>query len=247
MRLKLTLFALLCLTQILFAKDLWLKAKADIASPFVRLSAFVTDEASAEKLNKVFLGRVSAGKEREITLEYISERLASNGFLALVPKVIGGLDHITVRYDKSLAREQKKKAKAKALAQNSHEKKVYKYLTLTERLKSGEPVTNNIVVLKAYDMPNDKGVKKLQDVKGMHLKRSLRAGTLLESGHLYLPPTISRGDAVKISIEQPSMTITAIGTAMEDGFVGDTIKVRRKRETLMCQISGKNTVMVSSL
>ena len=69
----------------------------------------------------------------------------------------------------------------------------------------------------------------LDQVAGMQLRRSLRAGTILSTDLLEASIVINRGDQVKIRIIKPGIRIESEGSAMEEGRVGERIRVRNDR------------------
>lgn len=65
----------------------------------------------------------------------------------------------------------------------------------------------------------------LDSISGMRSKRSIRAGTILTTGMLEPIPVISRGDLIPIFVEFGSVIVKAQGKALEDGRIGESIKV----------------------
>jgi len=96
---------------------------------------------------------------------------------------------------------------------------------------------NNIAAFKAIEKTQVKLAKKkikgpvnniltnIDSASGMRCKRLIRAGAILTKDMLEPIPTISRGDVIPIFVEFGSVIVKARGKALEDGRVGDNIKV----------------------
>lgn len=63
-------------------------------------------------------------------------------------------------------------------------------------------------------------------IEGMALRRTVRAGTVLRVSDLARPVMVGRGDLVTVSVRRPGMELTATGRALKDGAMGDVIQVR---------------------
>lgn len=76
--------------------------------------------------------------------------------------------------------------------------------------------------------------------------------TLIPEGAILLQwmvkeqPVVSRGDALKIVIRSEGLLVEARGEALEDGQIGDIIKVRRKgvKQSIAAEITGPGQVEV---
>lgn len=66
----------------------------------------------------------------------------------------------------------------------------------------------------------------LDAVRGMALKRPLRAGEVLRTSHLLAPNVVKRGDNVVVEARNSGISVVVSGTALAAGQVGDQIKVR---------------------
>ncbi|WP_286236871.1 flagellar basal body P-ring formation chaperone FlgA [Neptuniibacter halophilus] len=67
------------------------------------------------------------------------------------------------------------------------------------------------------------------DIKGWTTKRSIPAGSVITASMLKAPLAISQGNAVIIEAKRNSVTIRASGTALEDGEVGEQIRIQNDR------------------
>ncbi|WP_297003988.1 flagellar basal body P-ring formation chaperone FlgA [Thalassolituus sp. UBA6592] len=66
-------------------------------------------------------------------------------------------------------------------------------------------------------------------LRGLQVKRSLRAGTVLSPDMLDEPLIIGRGDEVDIRVNRPGISVTMKGTAMGRAREGETLRVKNNR------------------
>ncbi|MDE2182226.1 MAG: flagellar basal body P-ring formation protein FlgA [Alphaproteobacteria bacterium] len=69
-------------------------------------------------------------------------------------------------------------------------------------------------------------VVSMSDVIGMQTRRVLRAGESLRLDDVRRPILVTRGSTVTMTFEAPGITLTAMGRAMNEGGLGDTITVQ---------------------
>lgn len=84
------------------------------------------------------------------------------------------------------------------------------------------------------------------DLTGMWAVKSIKKGQILTSGLVEKIPPILNGQGVSIQYKSGLLEITARGTAMEDGYVGDEIRVRNgeSRKTIVCTVIDDETVQL---
>lgn len=95
----------------------------------------------------------------------------------------------------------------------------------------GQPLSAEDISLIRHDLSN-LGRDFYSDpelVIGQQLKRNVRTGTILTSALLEAPQLIGRGDLVSILIKRPTLTLETQGTALENGKLGDTIRIRNNQ------------------
>ena len=68
-------------------------------------------------------------------------------------------------------------------------------------------------------------VTSKQDLVGMALRRPLRANSMVRHSDLQRPVAIKRGSLVTMVVATDRITLTAQGQALEDGGIGDRIRV----------------------
>lgn len=72
-------------------------------------------------------------------------------------------------------------------------------------------------------------VDSLSDVVGMELKRPLQAGSVVKRSDLRMPDLVRKGDAVEVHYKDRFVTVSATGTALSDGHMGQRIKIKNER------------------
>ena len=86
-----------------------------------------------------------------------------------------------------------------------------------------------------------------QLIVGQAARRPLAEGRPIRAGDLEPPLLVRRKSIVTIILETPSMTLTAQGRALEDGALGDPVRVEntQSRRTIEATVDGPNTVRVT--
>ena len=69
-------------------------------------------------------------------------------------------------------------------------------------------------------------VTAFDTVKGMEARRMLRAGETLRADDVRRPIVVSKGQAVTMTVEAPGVQLTAMGRAMSEGGIGDTVTIQ---------------------
>ncbi|WP_415902029.1 flagellar basal body P-ring formation chaperone FlgA [Neptuniibacter sp. QD29_5] len=70
---------------------------------------------------------------------------------------------------------------------------------------------------------------RTEEIIGWTTKRSIAAGTIFTASMLKPPLAVSRGNSVIIEAKRSGVSIRAAGTALEDGSIGQQIKVKNDR------------------
>lgn len=89
-------------------------------------------------------------------------------------------------------------------------------------------------------------VTDIDQIIGMAPRQSMRAGQTVQLNQLQRPVAVARGALVTMVLRQDSMRLTAQGRAIDQGSVGDVIRVANTRSnmTLSARIEGENLVSV---
>ncbi|HET7084232.1 MAG TPA: flagellar basal body P-ring formation chaperone FlgA [Rhizomicrobium sp.] len=67
---------------------------------------------------------------------------------------------------------------------------------------------------------------KIEEVKGMQARRMLSSGQPFRGEDLRRPIVISKGETVTMQFMVPGVELTAMGRAMSEGGVGDTVTIQ---------------------
>jgi flagella basal body P-ring formation protein FlgA len=69
-------------------------------------------------------------------------------------------------------------------------------------------------------------ITSMDAVTGMEARRVLHAGETLSAGDLRRPIVVSKGQTVTMMFDAPGVELTAMGRAMSEGGIGDTVTVQ---------------------
>src|SRR5579864_9516265 len=67
---------------------------------------------------------------------------------------------------------------------------------------------------------------RVEEVKGMQARRTLSAGQPFRGDDVRRPIVITRGQTVTMEFDAPGVQLTAMGRAMSEGGIGDTVTVQ---------------------
>jgi|GEM_PF-5408761 len=112
-------------------------------------------------------------------------------------------------------------------------------------LKKGHRVAAEDLTLKLETLRLKGAVYQyIDDVVGSRLRRSVRTDQILTRRHLELDHTVTKGHHVTISYQSSSFSLETMGVALEDGMVGDRIKVMNSESgrELSVTVTGENSV-----
>ncbi|AYG65201.1 MULTISPECIES: flagellar basal body P-ring formation chaperone FlgA [unclassified Rhizobium] len=98
----------------------------------------------------------------------------------------------------------------------------------TETIYPGDIIGSGQLEEVEVTNPNLSGdyAKRLRDVTGLVSKRTLLPGRTISISALRQPYAVTRGSNVRLVMSMGSMTITAAGTPLDDGAVGDSVRAR---------------------
>ncbi len=87
-------------------------------------------------------------------------------------------------------------------------------------------------------------VSAMEDALGKATSRSLRSGQVLSANHLTLPDAVRKGERVAIESASGRVQINTWGIALENGKVGDQIRVQNERSKRVIHpwVTGSGTV-----
>lgn len=126
--------------------------------------------------------------------------------------------------------------------------KIFKdVVVITSDKKRGETITDDDIEISRVDVSELKDYYvDISMLDGVQTNRIIRAGTVIGSRHIKTVPVISRGDRVRIMAQIGAVTVTAEGTARQDGGKGDEIRIYNEmtRTTLKCRVLEAKTVTI---
>ena len=67
---------------------------------------------------------------------------------------------------------------------------------------------------------------RVEEVKGMQARRTLSAGQPFRGDDVRRPIVITKGQTVTMEFDAPGVQLTAMGRAMSEGGIGDTVTVQ---------------------
>ena len=85
---------------------------------------------------------------------------------------------------------------------------------------------------------------RMDEIKGMQARRVLGAGQPFRGDHVRRPIVIIKGQTVTMQFAAPGVELTAMGRAMSEGGVGDTVTVQNPASYRMiaATVTGPGTV-----
>lgn len=100
-------------------------------------------------------------------------------------------------------------------------------VSVNKPLRQGETITNSDVYYKLFKTKNGiGGFSDVKDVVGRTLRKSISSGHLLNPEHLAKRWLVYAGDVIKLSLQVGPIRITSNGQLLENGQLGDIVKVR---------------------
>ena len=101
-------------------------------------------------------------------------------------------------------------------------------LTATRGMLRGEELTAEMVELDERDVTRgrDGFFTDIAELDGLRTRRRVRPGDLLTQKHTERIPVVLRGGEITMVVETENLRISALGTALQDGGIGDRIRVR---------------------
>ncbi len=87
-----------------------------------------------------------------------------------------------------------------------------------------------------------------EQLVGMSAKRPLRSGIPLRASDVAVPKVVTKGEIVTMAFEAPGMSLSVRGKSLDDGLLGDTIRVlnTQTNRTVEATVAAPGYVLVSS-
>lgn len=117
-------------------------------------------------------------------------------------------------------------------------------------LTAGQVITENDVMLKSVredSLRATEVVAKIEDLIGKEVKRGIRAGTTVTPDDVRTQVMVAKGKFVTIGFTRGGIMLSAQGKALENGGLGDTVRVQNMQSKSVVQgiVTGPETVTVS--
>ena len=129
--------------------------------------------------------------------------------------------------------------------------KVHKLVSvpvLAEDKKRGEVIREDDILrrdVRASEI-RDHVITDEDDLVGMAAKRQIKAATVVHSSQIRRPVIVTKGSIVTMGLSAGVMALTAQGKALDEGSIGDIIRVIniRSNKVIEAKVSGPNRVDV---
>ena len=119
----------------------------------------------------------------------------------------------------------------------------------SHRLKRGEVIEEDDMewMLVRAESVSRNTLSDPNEIVGMSARRSLAPHMPLSSNEIEKPTIVAKGSLVTITLRTPSMLITAKGKAMDNGVMGETIRVQNTKSRLIIDatVNGPDAVVVA--
>ena len=92
-------------------------------------------------------------------------------------------------------------------------------------------------------------VTSMNDLDGMEARRVLRAGEPIRPDDVRKPIIVTKGSTVTMSFAEPGITLTAVGKAMTEGGMGETVTVLNpvSYRQISCTVTGAGQVRAGDI
>jgi flagella basal body P-ring formation protein FlgA len=89
-------------------------------------------------------------------------------------------------------------------------------------------------------------VVDLKSLVGMEVKRTLREGSIIRKNAIAAPLLVRKKELITLTVQTNQMRLTAQGQAMDDGAIGDVIRVMNltSKKVISAVVSGKQSANV---
>jgi flagellar basal body P-ring formation protein FlgA len=82
------------------------------------------------------------------------------------------------------------------------------------------------------------------EIVGRKARQAIAAQDILYAGMLEKEKALKRGDPVKVALGEGEWEVILMGVAEQDGFIGDTVKVRnpRSQQVIVATVTARGEV-----
>lgn len=117
----------------------------------------------------------------------------------------------------------------------------------TKNIKRGQILSPDNTVLTVKNITQHKNpCFSLRKILGKRIKHTIRAGNVIQTEDVEIPPLVLKGQLVKIIFQQGPLYITASGIARMSGKLNDIIRVQnaKSRKLIFCRVTAPGIVEV---
>src|SRR5690606_27520551 len=138
--------------------------------------------------------------------------------------------------------------RSEALKVSGRAQEVESIPVLKNRVAAGETITRSDVEWIQVPAGRYGGgyVDQISDLVGQSPRRALNAGTPVRAGDVGRPEAVAKNVLVTMVAQNPGITITTTGRALESGSIGDVVQVMnlQSKKIVQATIIGSNQVQV---
>lgn len=122
--------------------------------------------------------------------------------------------------------------------------------TARRDLSVGQIITESDIFMK--NMPQDGRRRQtpalIEDLIGKEVKRSTRAGQILSEDDVRTKVMVAKGKLITLNFSKGGIMLTTQGKALENGGLGDTVRVMNTQSKAVVQgtVTGPETVLITS-
>ena len=121
---------------------------------------------------------------------------------------------------------------------------------LNRRFAAGEIIRKDDIdwVTMRAEQAGRQAIAEPERLIGQEIRRVVPAGQTLRASDLRTPLAVTKNAVVTMMLQTPRMQLTSKGKAMEDGSVGDTVRIMNTQSKTVIEgvVTSMNTVQVTS-
>lgn len=122
--------------------------------------------------------------------------------------------------------------------------------TRNRRFATGEIIRKDDIewVVLRGEQSNRQGIVEVDRLVGQEVRRGLNAGQQVRASDLRTPLAVAKNAVVTMKLQTPRMQLTSKGKALEDGSVGDTVRIMNTQSKTVIEgvVTSMNTVLITS-
>ena len=101
-------------------------------------------------------------------------------------------------------------------------------IVASTRIAAGKKLTDNLTEFRRKDISVYKNRHiKINDINDYRIMRDVLSGEVLTEGLIEQLPPVFKGQSVKVISKQNNVTIFVEGFSLDDGKLGDTVRIQR--------------------